>query len=271
MEAVIVTYNSADDLSSMLSSSKLQRCFSRILVVDNASTDDSREIAASVGLEVIARPENDGYGAAANIGIGLTHGEFVALLNPDIHLQNEDIVMQLKDHFAQREVGLVAPALQLPDGRLQDSAREVPIPLDLFRRRLSGRDLGRIDSTTPQDVPWVVGAFMIHESFNEPSAPSVDLTRGAGLLIASLSISLDSLGVGFALPGLGIPLLPMLITVSITTTIFTFVGMAFGNRIGDQHRDRNGDHAHQDQRQIAPVLALPDQRAQTRLRRHQFG
>jgi putative Mn2+ efflux pump MntP len=93
----------------------------------------------------------------------------------------------------------------------------------------AGRLLGQVAEWVGLGLLALVGAFMIHESFNESSAPSVDLTRGAGLLIASLSISLDSLGVGFALPALGIPLLPLLITVSITTTIFTFVGMAFGN------------------------------------------
>ena len=76
---------------------------------------------------------------------------------------------------------------------------------------------------------------MIHESFDHSSEPSFDLTRGVGLLITSLSISLDSLGVGFALPAIGIPLLPMLITVSITTSIFTFVGLAFGQRIGERY------------------------------------
>ncbi len=65
--------------------------------------------------------------------------------------------------------------------------------------------------------------------------PAFDLTRGVGLLITSLSISLDSLGVGFALPAIGIPLLPLLITVSITTSIFTFVGLAFGQRIGERY------------------------------------
>ncbi len=81
----------------------------------------------------------------------------------------------------------------------------------------------------------VVGGFMIHESFEHSSETSFDLTRGVGLLITSLSISLDSLGVGFALPAIGIPLLPLLITVSITTSIFTFLGLAFGQRIGARY------------------------------------
>ena len=40
---------------------------------------------------------------------------------------------------------------------------------------------------------------------------------------------------GFALPGVSIPLIPLLITVSISTTIFTFVGLEFGARLGERY------------------------------------
>ncbi len=94
-----------------------------------------------------------------------------------------------------------------------------------------------------------VGAFMIRESFSHSSEQSFDLTRGVGLFVTSLSISLDSLGVGFALPAVNIALLPMLITVSITTTIFTFLGLAFGQRIGAQYE-------HEAQRVAGAILML---------------
>jgi putative Mn2+ efflux pump MntP len=79
---------------------------------------------------------------------------------------------------------------------------------------------------------------MVWNSFRHQSEAEFDVTRGAGLLITSLSISLDSLGVGVALPVAGIPLLPLLITVSITTTVFTFIGLAFGSRLGERYERR---------------------------------
>src|SRR5258708_2135070 len=82
-----------------------------------------------------------------------------------------------------------------------------------------------------------VGAFMIRESYRHRER-AFDPTRGAGLLVASLSISLDSLGVGFALPAVGISLVPMLITISITTGTFTAIGLAFGARIGERYEHR---------------------------------
>ena len=60
--------------------------------------------------------------------------------------------------------------------------------------------------------------------------------------MTSLSISLDSLGVGIALPAVGIPLLPLLVMVSITTTAFTFTGLAFGARLGERY-ERGAERA----------------------------
>jgi manganese efflux pump family protein len=81
----------------------------------------------------------------------------------------------------------------------------------------------------------VIGFMMIRKSFAHSPAAEFDPTRGAGLVFTSLSISLDSMGVGVALPAVGIPLLPLLVTVSISTTIFTLVGLAFGARLGDRY------------------------------------
>jgi len=56
--------------------------------------------------------------------------------------------------------------------------------------------------------------------------------------MTALSISLDSLGVGVALPAVAIPLVPLLVTVSITTTAFTLLGLAFGARLGERYERR---------------------------------
>ncbi|MFY9665070.1 MAG: manganese efflux pump, partial [Candidatus Cybelea sp.] len=51
-----------------------------------------------------------------------------------------------------------------------------------------------------------------------------------------LSVSLDSLGVGMSLPGVPLPLLPLLATVAVSTIIFTAVGLAFGERLGRRYK-----------------------------------
>jgi manganese efflux pump family protein len=83
---------------------------------------------------------------------------------------------------------------------------------------------------------------MIRNSFRHSSEAKFDTTRGVGLIVASLSISLDSLGVGIAVPTLALPLLPVLVAVSITTTVFTLIGLSFGARLGKRY-ERNAERA----------------------------
>ncbi|HEY2106812.1 MAG TPA: manganese efflux pump [Candidatus Binataceae bacterium] len=98
-----------------------------------------------------------------------------------------------------------------------------------------GRMIGEVASYTGFALLALVGVFMLRGAAHEEVETKFDATRGAGLLLTSLSISLDSLGVGFALPGVSIPLVPLLITISISTTIFTFVGLEFGARLGRRY------------------------------------
>ncbi len=106
----------------------------------------------------------------------------------------------------------------------------------------AGKLLGEVATYVGLALLATIGCLMIRNSFQHPSKREFDATRGAGLLITSLSISLDSLGVGIALPAVGIPLLPLLITVSITTTAFTFTGLAFGARLGERY-ERGAERA----------------------------
>ena len=99
----------------------------------------------------------------------------------------------------------------------------------------AGKMLGDVATYVGFALLAFVGFVMIRKSFRHSSETTFDATRGMGLLLTSLSISLDSLGVGIALPGVAIPLVPLLILVSITTTVFTFVGLEFGARLGERY------------------------------------
>lgn len=161
MDAVVVTHNSEQDLRGLLACRPVARAFERIVVVDNASSDRSRQVARGAGADVVAHAENHGFGAAANLGARRTSGDFFFLLNPDIRFSSADISDRLLENFADSRVALVGPRLVLPDGRTQDSAREVPTPLTLLRRRWGNRPYGAIVSTVRREVPWVVGACVV--------------------------------------------------------------------------------------------------------------
>lgn len=54
-----------------------------VIVVDDASDDDTGARAAALGARVIAHEQNRGEGAARNTGIGAAHHDWVALLDCD--------------------------------------------------------------------------------------------------------------------------------------------------------------------------------------------
>jgi putative Mn2+ efflux pump MntP len=83
-----------------------------------------------------------------------------------------------------------------------------------------------------------IGVWILREGFsNDGGEHGFDVEKPVGLLLASLSISLDSLGVGFALPALRLPLVPLFVTVACSTTVFTLSGLAFGERLGKLYEE----------------------------------
>lgn len=57
------------------------------VVVDNASTDRTVELARGAQVRVIANSENRGFAGAANQGIDAVGAELILLLNPDVRLR----------------------------------------------------------------------------------------------------------------------------------------------------------------------------------------
>jgi hypothetical protein len=83
--AVVVTWNSEDVILRCLWA--CHRYGVPAVVIDNASTDRSVEMAKSIpGTRVIANPQNRGFAGAVNQGVGLSDSAFILLMNPDVEL-----------------------------------------------------------------------------------------------------------------------------------------------------------------------------------------
>lgn len=90
VSVVLITFNSAAYLPRCLAGIKQQNHVDlELIVVDNASTDDSRQRVS--GAKVIANDVNRGFAAAANQGIAASAGDYVLLLNPDVFLRESYI------------------------------------------------------------------------------------------------------------------------------------------------------------------------------------
>jgi putative Mn2+ efflux pump MntP len=101
-----------------------------------------------------------------------------------------------------------------------------------------GRVAGEIAAYVGFTVLALIGLWIFRASFDHDRGLSVKAASGWGLLAASASISLDSLGVGFSLPSLQMPLVPLICSVAVTTVIFTLAGLRFGEILGDRFSKR---------------------------------
>ncbi len=88
---IVVAHDDEADLPYSVSSALAQRG-GRVetVVVDNDSSDGSCEAVRRVGgkeARLVELPENVGFAAAMNLGIGLSSGRYVLALNPDCRLE----------------------------------------------------------------------------------------------------------------------------------------------------------------------------------------
>jgi putative Mn2+ efflux pump MntP len=63
------------------------------------------------------------------------------------------------------------------------------------------------------------------------------VTGGWGLLVASLAISLDSLGIGFSILFVGVPVGLSLVVIGIVSVIATLLGLRLGRVLGSRVED----------------------------------
>jgi GT2 family glycosyltransferase/glycosyltransferase involved in cell wall biosynthesis len=173
----IVSWNTAGHLRACLEAlpAALGDLDAEVVVVDNASRDDSAAVAERFGVRVVRNVENRGYARAMNQALaGSTADTFIAL-NPDTVPPPGSLralVEFLRDH---PDVGLVAPRLHFPDGSLQRSVHRMPslrlaavmgfVPLSWRRGRIGETWWleGSSDHlyTGVADVDWVIGAVHV--------------------------------------------------------------------------------------------------------------
>ncbi|MFY1694196.1 MULTISPECIES: glycosyltransferase [unclassified Solwaraspora] len=108
MSVIIPTYNKAKTLAECVRSVYRQTCQPvEVVVVDDASTDGSREIAAGLPCQLVCLPANRGVSAARNAGAALATGEVLFFLDSDIALAPDAIGNALRVLAAHPECGVV--------------------------------------------------------------------------------------------------------------------------------------------------------------------
>jgi len=93
---------------------------SRVVVVDNGSTDDSVEVSRSAGAEVLEWPDNRGFAAAVNAGARTCDEEWLLILNNDAELDRGCLAALLACAERQSAVCVAPRLLSFADPAMLD-------------------------------------------------------------------------------------------------------------------------------------------------------
>jgi O-antigen biosynthesis protein len=158
---IIITYNSAAQIGPCLRALQQQRCDTEyeIVVVDNASRDQSRAIVAGFpAARLIAADENWGFAGGVNRGVAAARGRVIALLNPDAE-PSPDWLQQIVAVLDDPQIGVVGSKVLSPDGQIQSLGSELQLPVMLSAHRKAG-ERGSGPEQEIADVWAVHGAAM---------------------------------------------------------------------------------------------------------------
>jgi len=188
LSVVIVNYNGLPFLGACLDSVIRETAPGsfEIIVVDNASTDQSMQMVSERYPDVllVRNNVNIGFAAANNQGIGAARGSYVLLLNPDtvIHDRAIDRVASFLEN--NPSAGVAGCRLKFPDEKVQISIGAFPsvrgefftstfLYLLLPKNAVVGRKgISVFDSDKEQKVEWICGAFfMIRKSLIDKIGP----------------------------------------------------------------------------------------------------
>jgi GT2 family glycosyltransferase len=169
----IVSWNTAALLDACLASlpAALDGLAAEVVVVDNASADDSVAVAARHrGVTVVAGTANVGYARAMNRALAGSAAPVLLACNPDTVFPPGSLAALVAALEAHPDAGVAAPRLLAPDGSVQHSVYRFPglrvaAAVNLLPGPVHGRLFGRrlwLEGHAPHDRPayvdWAIGA-----------------------------------------------------------------------------------------------------------------
>jgi hypothetical protein len=176
VSVLIVTYNSERYIAECIEALSSARTHLEVVIIDNASSDSTLRILASLDFAttVIANHDNLGFASAVNLGAKKARGATLLLLNPDCVLTGANLDVLIETLDANPDVGIVAPAIEHPSGRLTvrsagfqpTIARMASQALGLAKSRALAQEFpgfnlypaGEVGEET--EVEWVSGACL---------------------------------------------------------------------------------------------------------------
>lgn len=177
VSVVIVSYNTENLLDACLSSVfKQTRCAFEVIVIDNASTDESLQIVRSKYPDVVlvSNDQNVGFAAANNQGFAIAKGCQVLMLNPDTAILDSAIDVMCSFLDDNPDVGAVGAQNLKPGGGIQKSCHHFPT---LWTKIIEYAQLSRLFP----HARWAGKANMSYWCYDE--VKEVDWLSGSCMMI----------------------------------------------------------------------------------------
>ena len=181
LSILMVTYNSAATITACIQSllPQLAEVKGELIVVDNASVDASPRLLEQFAqsndrIQVTLNHKNRGFAAGNNQALAVAGGEQILILNPDTVVTPGVLSGLLTALETDQSIGIVAPQLRFPDGRIQKTCRRFPRHLDVVYHVL-GLQAGFPGSAHFNG--WKMG------DFDHQTARQVDQPAGAALMV----------------------------------------------------------------------------------------
>lgn len=134
--AIVVTYESADTIVQCVESLLTSKEIALVVVVDNASKDDTLErIPSDERVKKIRNERNMGFGSACNTAAREATTEFLLFVNPDSRMSPQS-VSELTSFLAHRiEAACCGPSICDEHGTFDSAARRgFPTPMNAVGR-----------------------------------------------------------------------------------------------------------------------------------------
>lgn len=162
LSAVIPCYNGAEFLAKAIESALGQtRAVGEVIVVDDASTDGSTEVAARYPVTLIRASRNGGPARARNLGIRASTGDVVAFLDADDWWEpgHCETVVTLLERFP--EAGVAASAARFVGTREGRFTPHFPpgVPTDVFWQALRYAPIPQMAAMVRRSLLEEVGGY----------------------------------------------------------------------------------------------------------------
>lgn len=187
LSVVVVNYNTRDLLRNCLQSLRDSVGLDlEVIVVDNASPDNSAQMVADEFPEVIllAQEQNTWFCGGNNIGIDCASSDYVLLLNPDTVVESD--ALKLMSDFIQSHPEYVGVTAQMhyPDGGIQQTCSKIPTYASLL---LNYTPLGML-------LPFMknrVNQGLWYDGWGRDSSREVEVIPGSCTMMRREDVRLD--------------------------------------------------------------------------------